>query len=43
LGLNPLGIIRERFQLEQLDDLDPRQASRLIKELSEAKEPLTSA
>ena len=43
LGLNPLELICERFQLESLDDLDIRQASRLIKELSEATESLQAA
>ena len=38
LGLNPLLLIRERYQLEQLEDLDIRQASRLISDLKQAVE-----
>lgn len=36
LGLNPLLLIRERYHLEQLEDLDIRQASRLISDLKQA-------
>ncbi len=36
LGLDPFGFIRERFQLERVDDLDIRQASRLIDELKDS-------
>ena len=38
LGLNPLLLIRERYHLEQLEDLDIRQASRLISDLKQAVE-----
>lgn len=38
LGLNPLVLIRDRYQLEQLEDLDIRQASRLIADLKQAVE-----
>jgi hypothetical protein len=38
LGLNPLLLIRDRYQLEQLEDLDIRQASRLIADLKQAVE-----
>jgi hypothetical protein len=38
LGLNPLLLIRDRYQLEQLEDLDIRQASRLISDLNQAVE-----
>jgi len=43
LCFNPLELTRERFQFEQLDDLAIRQASRLIKVLSEATESLAAA
>jgi hypothetical protein len=36
LGLDPFGLIRERFQLERVDELDIRQASRLIDELKDS-------
>ncbi len=36
LDLNSLLLIRDRYQLEQLEDLDIRQASRLISDLKQA-------
>jgi hypothetical protein len=39
LRLNPLRLARERFKVEHVDDLDIKQASRLIAELKASLEP----
>ena len=38
LQLSPLRLVRERFKLEQVEDLDIRQASQLIDELKSCAE-----